>query len=502
MSSAFGTGAGAALYEAFRRRPQSGEDQHASPGYDELDASPEAPMGTIQTMARAMPQPRQPQIPQIAASESPATGAFDTPTGETRPRRVLSAASASLPAQPRESYLSTRALSPRPPVTPTVRAYGKYEDEAAALPTEQQYIEQHQPHGALARLASALKLAGRTLVSSGLNPIYAAEGLGIGLIDKNANAREMYRDYVEPRSVDRQRRHLSMANAELGMQNTRADNARADEQLQMSGEQHAAGLDIQRATLQDRERQWTERLQEKTLNDWMLRNAGRPIPRSIAASSGHPELEGYVPPQKVANGPQPHFQYNQATGETAVVESDGNGGWKITRPQGEAMQPTPERPTREPLEDYKAKVGPEAYGAKSWNDLIDNPAYGPAYQQALESAKAMTSSGGDPVKMLNTLIGGGRIKLPPRQITVYEYAKQNPHPLQSAAVAARNGEQRNRRLSPRSSSTTPSATAANKTFTADQLRKYVDATPPNAQGRKPTIDEARTFLRSKGYIVP
>lgn len=294
----------------------------------------------------------------------------------------------------------------------TPGAYGRYEDERASLPTEQQYLEAHRPHGLGGRVGSALKLAGRLLVQSSLNPIVAAEGLAIGGLDKDANARFSYRHDVEPRSVARQQRHLSDAGRELGMTNLIDDNARADEQLQMAGEQHAAGQARQAQIDAEHSQEWQERLQEKTLNDWMARNPGVPIPTQMAERSGHPYLAGYVPPaKKSVNARTPQVRYNEKTGQVGVVTFDEHDNPTLLTPGADGswspssgMQPTPDAPTHEPFENYTSRVGPEAYGVKSWNDLVPNPDYAPAYQQALESAKAVTEPGKSPEDVLRKLV--------------------------------------------------------------------------------------------------
>src|ERR1041384_7343640 len=150
---------------------------------------------------------------------------------------------------------------------------------------------------------------------------------------------------------------------------------------------------------------------------------------------------------------------------------------------------------QERLSDYEASVGPEAYGVKSWNDLVDNPEYAPAYQQALESAKSFAQPGENPEEALNMLIAAGNVKLPPRQIPAYDYARKNPHPLKSAAAAARG---RGQRLGgSRSSYSSGNASPTTKTrLSAGQVSDYA-----KANGWTP--EQAASYLRSTGkYIVP
>ena len=117
--------------------------------------------------------------------------------------------------------VSADPYAPAPPLRSYSRSYGRYEDEREALPTEEAYVQQRTPRGVKQRVLSSLKLGGKFLVHSGLNPLAALEGAVIGAADKNSNARFDYRTQVEPRSFQRQKQYLGQAQDELGLEDRR-----------------------------------------------------------------------------------------------------------------------------------------------------------------------------------------------------------------------------------------------------------------------------------------
>ena len=254
----------------------------------------------------------------------------------------------------RDEDLTSGAANMRPPADPTnfrdpltseVERRAPSMREYNSTPTRDEYLEQNRPHGIGRRVLSGLKLGGKLLVASGLNPIAAAEGIGIGLADRDANARFTYNTDIEPR----QRRLLSNANQEMGLANTVEDNRRAEDLGRQTADWH-------RTQVEGQQREWKERLQEKTLNDWMARNPGMPIPRQIAEQVGHPYLSGYTPPARktgTGRGPAPHVLFNEKTGEVGVVVYDDDGNPSMVKPQGGQMTPSPKDATND---DYEAQT--------------------------------------------------------------------------------------------------------------------------------------------------
>lgn len=251
----YGMGMGAALYDAYRRKPIAPADVNAGLGYEgdaALDSyDPQRTPGTIEAMARSLPatapaappsQPAQPRdfesymsAPGAPPATSPPAARFQAP-GEQLGRDAGPATEYA----PATNVARSAGRAPLTPLRTQSRYYAQAEDENKRLGTKDEYIKAHEPHGVLGRIGAGLKLGGRMLLASGLNPLYAAEGLVIGMADKNSNAREQYTDYEEPQSVRRQSHLMTMAGHDLGMQDRQADNARADEQLDMTREQHQA----------------------------------------------------------------------------------------------------------------------------------------------------------------------------------------------------------------------------------------------------------------------
>lgn len=176
-----GIGAGAALYEAFRRRPRyfEGTDDASSqvgagvnPGDaiyrqgEQFDARalPDRPMGTIETLAHTLPQ-----------SQAPSGAVANLPAGDgaaiqaERPRRVLSlrppaAVSVDPSAVPSYEGMAPDGVptlappgesagrAPRPPLRSVSDSFGRFQDERNALPSERQFIEQRRPKGVLGQI--------------------------------------------------------------------------------------------------------------------------------------------------------------------------------------------------------------------------------------------------------------------------------------------------------------------------------------------------------------
>src|SRR5262249_14517402 len=109
-------------------------------------------------------------------------------------------------------------------------SYARYNQ----MPNQDEYIAEHKPQGFLGRLGAAMKLGGKMLVASGLNPVYGLEGVAIGALDKNAPARYDYATQVDPR----RRALLSQAGAEIGLnEQVQNQNAR-EEQMRQNAELH------------------------------------------------------------------------------------------------------------------------------------------------------------------------------------------------------------------------------------------------------------------------
>lgn len=311
-------------------------------------------------------------------------------------------------------------------------SYKDYRAEKERLPTEAEYVQSHTPHGFWQRTRGVLGAAGKALVRGG--PVAALASTVANAIDPTIGAKVDYRQEVEPRSYARQQRLLGQAGAELSLSDRMLDNDRAERAMELQE-------GYRRDALNERNREWRERLQEKTLNDWMARNPGVAIPRSVAQQTGHPELAGYVPPaRKTAQGRTPHVLFNERTGEVGVVTYDDNDQPTLVKPQGGQMMPSPS--TDKDVPEWAAMAEaqtPEAYGVKSWDDLIDNPEYGPAYNVALEQGRIIEPD--NPEQGVATLMLAGNLKLPPKQIPAYEYARRNPYVGRSGALRARQRDQ-------------------------------------------------------------
>jgi len=427
--------------EQFRLVPRS--ELAAAPAPEPLPLAPRAPRDMEEYLSSPTSRYSQPVPPTVSSIDPSGHGSEAAPSFEPR--------------------YTDPGRAPTPPLRAYSQSYGRYQDESARLPSERDYIEANRPHGFKQRLMQDLKLGGKFLVQSGLNPVVAAEGLAIGALDRDAYNRYSYRTDVEPRSIQRQQRYLGDASRELGMTNIVDDNRRADEQMRLNADWH-------QTQVQGHNQEWQERLQEKTLNDWMARNPGVPIPRQIAEQVGHSYLAGYTPPAKRsgAGGRTPHVLFNAKTGEVGVVTYDENDTPTLTKPQGGQMQPTPDTGadttvTTQDEYGYPGGETPEQYAERTQTYLT--------HIDSLVARGEMLPKDGEDLKN--------------------QWRRENaPRKTGERRLTSKTGG----RLTPRSQ--VQSGASGKTKLSADQVRQYADA-----NGWTP--ERAASYLRSTGkYIVP
>lgn len=302
---------------------------------------------------------------------------------------------------------------PAPPLSTYSTNAGLAQQEAASRPTQEQYAREHRPEGFGARLWSGVKSVAKGFRDHGI-PGAVVGGVSAAA-DKDYEATTDYKRN-EQESFHRQKNLYDLAGQEIGLENTVADNSRADQQMQMNQEYH-------RDTLANSQ---FNRLQTQHNSD-----------RNYDLSYGQHVL-----------AVQKFIQDMKDKSDKAKTQADKDAfdrKHKAAQMYLDSDTPLPpdlavalgapgltgarKRDPNLPFEVDKAKVGPEAYGGKDWNELRDNPDYTVWHQQALAAAGSE--------KALNDSIKYGDMKAPPKQIPLYEYAQKNPHPLNAAAAHAR-----------------------------------------------------------------
>ena len=351
-------------------------------------------------------------------------------------------------------------------ISPSLKNYNQ---SVKKFPTEEQYVEEHRPEGFWNRLWSGVKTFGKGTLLTG-NPIGGLVGATMSAFDPDTEAKITYRNIEEPRERGRQNQLINMASREIGVNNIVEDNQRASDQIvesrnyrnqlmerDQSNRDRAFDLDVDEHKFKvaqyidemKRKAAETKNKAERDLYERMYKAAemhkdyGSPLPPEIARAIGAPALGGQVKPLNDRNTPQ----------------------WAA---EAEAADPS-------------------LYGAQSWNDLVDNPEYPAAYQQALEAAKAYAKEGETPEQTLQTLVAAGMIKLPTAKVPAYDLAKKNPFPIKSRALNNRTSRQGSTNVAPRKSATRLSID--------DAIRKYQKRV---SQGGADRAAERNEFIRQTG----
>lgn len=306
------------------------------------------------------------------------------------------------------------SMAPTPALSTYSENAGKAQAVGKATPTKEEYVRAHEPKGVGGRVLSVVRSMGKALRDQGI--MGAMYGGVNAAVDKNYEASRDYTTHVEPESYTRQANLYGLAGKEIGLENTIEDNARARQQMEMNQEYHRDVLDNNRFNRQQSQYN-SDRNYELSYGGHVLqvqKFIQEMKDKADKAKDAH-EKESFERQYKAAE------LYLKSGIPMPAEVAKGMGAPGLTGALA--------REPNTPFDVDKAGVGPEAYGRKDWNDLIDNPDYQVAYQSALKAAGSE--------KELNASIKYGDIKLPPKQIPLYEYAQKNPHPLNAAAAKKR-----------------------------------------------------------------
>jgi len=213
------------------------------------------------------------------------------------PGPSLDAGQAPLP----KGYLQDRLQESLP-------SYKGYLTEKAALPSEQDYIQSHTPHGFGHRVLGVLGATGKAALRGG--PV---AGLAMGVedaIDPAAGPRADYRVSVEPRSFSRQQRLLGQAGAEMSLSDRMLDNDRADRQMLINEDYKNSAMQSLDERRDAQARNDAAKRALDAFDAWAKYAApGSKVPDSIAIAAGMPQ--GAT------------VWHNQNTGEHYVKGPDG-----------------------------------------------------------------------------------------------------------------------------------------------------------------------------------